>query len=64
MAGDGGLTSLFIAYAVVWGGLFAYLYYLWTVEDRLRDEVARLERRMDRRPATGDGEGGDDDDEE
>ena len=62
MAGDGGLTSLFIAYAVVWGGVFAYLYYLWTVEDRLRNEVERLERRIDSRGRTG-GVSADDDEE-
>ncbi len=45
MAGDGGLTALFLAYAVVWGGLFAYMFYLWTVQNRLREELGRLEER-------------------
>ncbi len=42
------LIYVFIAYAVVWVGLFAYLYYIQRRQAELQDDLEALARRLER----------------
>jgi CcmD family protein len=43
------MTNLFVAYAVVWGGLMAYLVSIASRQNSLRREIATLKALMEQK---------------